>query len=717
MTWVLPIDQIGPEQVALVGGKATSLARLARAGLPAPGGLVVTRRAYDALLSTDGLGERIWMELGRRQLEQARWEELWDISLRIRNLFLRAKMPAALRAELTRTFSKTFSNKPVAVRSSSLLEDSPEASFAGLHESYLSISGADAIVDHLYLVWASLWSNRALLYRRELNLDVASSAMAVIVQELEPGSRSGVMFGHSPGDPGVAVVEAVWGLCQGLVDGTVEPDRFSLDRAEGALLSHSPVPRENQILPGPNGSQLESLPTDLRARAPLGDAELGTLWALYQQVEAAFEGPQDMEWTWTERGPIILQARPLTTGPKAADQRSWYLSLQDSFDGLVRLRARIEQEHMPGMVRTADELAAVDLAGLESSALAEQVRARRSAQEHWHKIYWDELIPFAHGVRIFGQVYNDRLRPEDPYKFTELLTGQDLEGMARNAALLDLSERLRRDPDLAERLPQSPDASGEADFDQTLSAYMTRYGDQACRWTGCTDNRAATVKLLLRQAGLPQRQRPAVDRSALEAAYLDAFPPEQRDFASQLLDLGRASWRLRDDDNLALGRIEVELERALAEVQRRVAAGRDLEMLKPLTPEEAEPMAGAGPEAKYQGPFLPHPRQLVGHPAGPGSATGPARVILRPDQIWDLQPGEVLVCDTLDPNMTFAAPLACAVVERRGGMLIHGAIIARELGIPCVTGVEAATERIRTGDVLTVDGHMGIVVVHGATRA
>lgn len=78
---------------------------------------------------------------------------------------------------------------------------------------------------------------------------------------------------------------------------------------------------------------------------------------------------------------------------------------------------------------------------------------------------------------------------------------------------------------------------------------------------------------------------------------------------------------------------------------------------------------------------------------------------------FNFQKGEVLVCDSLDPNMTFVAPLCAAIVERRGGMLIHGAIIAREYGIPCVTGIPNATEVINTGDTITVDGFLGIVTV------
>ena len=101
----------------------------------------------------------------------------------------------------------------------------------------------------------------------------------------------------------------------------------------------------------------------------------------------------------------------------------------------------------------------------------------------------------------------------------------------------------------------------------------------------------------------------------------------------------------------------------------------------------------------------------MGQPAGVGIAKGRARVVRRPEDLAHFKSGEILVCDAVDPNMTFVVPLAAAIVERRGGMLIHGAIIAREYGLPCVTGVPAATELIRNGDRLTIDGYLGIVTV------
>jgi pyruvate,water dikinase len=115
--------------------------------------------------------------------------------------------------------------------------------------------------------------------------------------------------------------------------------------------------------------------------------------------------------------------------------------------------------------------------------------------------------------------------------------------------------------------------------------------------------------------------------------------------------------------------------------------------------------------AETKTPYELKARQIVGQPAGPGIARGKARVIQSPSDLFEFKSGEVLVCDAVDPNMTFVVPISSGIVERRGGMLIHGAIIAREYGLPCVTGVPDATSLIRTGDTITVDGYLGIVII------
>jgi pyruvate,water dikinase len=117
-------------------------------------------------------------------------------------------------------------------------------------------------------------------------------------------------------------------------------------------------------------------------------------------------------------------------------------------------------------------------------------------------------------------------------------------------------------------------------------------------------------------------------------------------------------------------------------------------------------------DLKGTGSFVLRPKQMRGQPASQGIAYGKAHVILSNDALKDFQPGEVLVCDAIGPAMTYVMPMAAGIVERRGGMLIHGAIVAREYGIPCVTGVADATALIKTGDQVTVDGHFGLVTIN-----
>jgi hypothetical protein len=259
MNHVLNLADIRPRDRRVVGGKAFSLAVLAQNGIKVPLTLVVTTRAYHDFVSAAGLKGRILMELGRKSFKDLRWEEIWDISLRIRHMFLTTPLPAGLAASLGSGLGPHLPERCV-VRSSAPGEDSPQASFAGLHASFVNVSGIEAVLDHIKLVWASLWSDAALLYRRELGLNVQKSAMAVIVQEIVEGEKSGVVFGQNPQDDSQAVIEAVYGLNQGLVDGAVEPDRWLLDRETGAVAAYHPAPKESFMAPGEEGVRLAPLP-------------------------------------------------------------------------------------------------------------------------------------------------------------------------------------------------------------------------------------------------------------------------------------------------------------------------------------------------------------------------------------------------------------------------------------------------------------------------
>ena len=239
MTLIIPLSEIKKQDMSRVGGKAVALAIMAQHSLNVPDALCVTTDAYNSYVTTTGLRERILLELNRKQFKDMRWEELWDTSLRIRNMFLTTPLPTALAQDLREIIAPVFSDKAAVVRSSAPGEDSASTSFAGLHESYVNIKGTESIIEHIRLVWASLWSDAALLYRQELDLNIEKSLMAVVVQEIIDGEQSGVAFGKNPLNESEAVIEAIYGLNQGLVDGSVEPDRWIVDRKTGRIISHT----------------------------------------------------------------------------------------------------------------------------------------------------------------------------------------------------------------------------------------------------------------------------------------------------------------------------------------------------------------------------------------------------------------------------------------------------------------------------------------------
>ncbi len=722
MSSLIPLEQITAALRPQVGGKAFALARLAQLGFLVPRACCVPIQAYNAYVDATGLRERILMELHRKDFQEMRWEEIWDAALRIRNMFLTTPLPPTMAAGLTAAVAGFFGDAAVAVRSSAPGEDSAQASFAGLHESYVNIRGAAAIVQHIALVWASLWSDAALLYRQELGLEVAASAMAVVIQELVAGECSGVAFSRNPSDESQAVIEAVYGLNQGLVDGVVEPDRWFLDRRTQGLTHVPPSSRPAAYRPAGETIVLQELQPWQSASPPLTDDQVREIFALTQQAEAAFGCPQDVEWTIRQRRLYVLQSRPITTvATEKQDQRPWYLSLRRSYENLKVLRRRIEDELLPAMTAAAEALQQEDLAALADGELAAAIRRRQEIHNHWVAVYWRDFIPFAHGMRLFGQLYNDAMRPADPYEFMTLLAGAPLASLERNRRLAALAEEVRRDRDLAAQLRRRQYDTLPAEFKRALDEFLNRFGDLSCPTTGgqCQQGPEAILRLVAAMADQPPRA-PAQPKVAatLTQAFLDKFTGQKRQEAAAILELAQASYRLRDDDNLYLGRLESQKTAALQEARRRLQA-RGVDLPNPL-PEEEIIRALQDPAYRPQQPKPAEPtlspiqvqaRQLIGQPAGPGVARGPARVIHNFADLADFQPGDILVCDAVDPNMTFVVPLAAAVVERRGGMLIHGAIIAREYGLPCVTGVPDATRLIHTGELITVDGYLGIIIL------
>jgi phosphoenolpyruvate synthase/pyruvate phosphate dikinase len=707
-----------------VGGKGLALAKLHQQGFNVPQTLCIPCRIYEAYLAATRLKAKILLEMNRKPLDQMRWEEIWDISLRIRNLFLTTPIPQPTKTALAQLLTQYFQDNPVAVRSSAPGEDDASTSFAGLHQSYLNVAGADDILKHVKLVWASLYSDAALLYRNELGLDIQTSQMAVLLQELIPSEKSGVFFSINPSNSNESVLESVYGLNQGLVDGDVEPDRWILHRSSGKILSHIEPLRNRYATPEHKGIGFASLAESKSKKPPLNDQEIHQLWEIGRKLETLFGRPQDVEWTFHQDRLIVLQARPITSAgfQETDDKRTWYLSLHRSYANLKKLYDKIENHLIPEIISQAEKLGQTRLPSLATQKLCREIATRQAIFDHWVKVYWADFIPFAHGIRLFGQIYNDAVKPQDPYEFMALLESSGLRSVQRNDLLEALANLIRQDSNLKRILESGTSPDPTHPFCTMLDQFILEFGDLSCT-TGsgneCQYGETAIIRLLQEFAKRPplKPQIKGPDIKSLESGYINSFPEEKQAFAADVLHLGRESYRLRDDDNIHLGRIEARLMEAVSEGQRRLA---DPELavderamllvipaLSPVSgdaaPSAARHLSNEASKRWFQA------RQVVGHPAGPGIATGTARLIHKPQDLMDFKQGDVLICPGVDPNMTFVIPLAAAVVEERGGMLIHGAIIAREYGLPCITGAPDIMQLIQTGDRVTVDGYLGII--------
>ncbi len=737
--FVISLAEVRDTDEPLVGGKAARLATLSRAGFAVPDGFCLTIEAYQRFLTSAHLGDMIRMELGRKAFGDLRWEEIWDASLRIRSAFAAAAVPAEIASDIADAMGGFPLETHWAVRSTAPGEDSSQRSFAGLHDSYLGVMGFTPVLDAVRLVWASLWSDAAMLYRLELALDPGRSSMAVLLQPMRNEPVSGVAFGRDPVEfrADHALIEAVPGLCAGLVDGEVEPDRWRLKRFTGEVLDYRPGTREND---GP------SLPL-------LEDAHLVSLSKTLGNVESLLGWPPDLEWTGRGDKLTLLQARPITSPAASSDdKKAYYLTLRPGMDRLRVLQHRVADELIPELEAIGKRLASEPLEEWGDEQLAAALEERLGAVRRWRQIYRDDFIPFAHGVRRLAVYYNDAVRPEDPYEFVGLLRGEPLLAVRRNAAIAALADQVRssaalkdlvsraaleigHDPQiwkkgLLEQLRRLPEGGSFADRLATLLEEFLDIAYNTERLSDRPDLILHNILELARAAGSgpPQPLAPgSLSGSMLEERLMEAVGSDRHEEAREVLALGRVSWRLRDNDNLLLARVESQLLRAIHLAAGRLERASRLERGTRVSENAAavliealrRPSAGAVmlPAAEESEKAIPAaaleetPRQLVGQPAAPGMQTGRVRRIRTAEDLGQFQAGEVLVCDAIQPMVTHLVPLAAAVVERRGGMLIHGAIIARELGLPCVNGVAGAIELLHDGDIVTVDGYLGIVTV------
>ncbi len=331
--WVKWFSELSNKDVAIAGGKGASLAEMYNSKFPVPPGFIVTAQAYDYFIEKSGLRNIIMQILNETDVEDTK--KLEANVQKIHNLIETASLPEDMKSEIVEAYEmldvdkgkftgasdgalailRNSHEKPfVAVRSSATTEDLADASFAGQHESYLNVKGDESLLMHVKKCFSSLFTARAVYYRKKKGFYHEQSYLAVVVQKMIDSQKSGVMFSKNPlkNDNNI-VIEAVFGLGEGIVSGMISPDHYVLNK-ELEVIEHKVSDKKIALTRSSSGKTEQiTLKPEISNRDVLTGHELKVLGQYGLQLEEHYGKPQDIEFAIDNHGLYIVQSRPITT--------------------------------------------------------------------------------------------------------------------------------------------------------------------------------------------------------------------------------------------------------------------------------------------------------------------------------------------------------------------------------------------------------------------
>lgn len=365
-------DEVGKEDVALVGGKGANLGEMVQAGFPVPPGFIITSTAYREFLQENDLYQKIQHLIGL--IEYDKQESLEKISGQIETLIKKGKLSETFVNEVFRAYGKLsgkMKSALVAVRSSATAEDLPTASFAGQQETYLNTQGEANLILCIKDCWASLFHPRALFYRHEQKIDDMKVAIAVPIEKMIESEQSGILFSIDPvsNNKERIVIEAIFGLGEMIVQGEVTPDHYEVDKKSLTIVDKKISTQKRMLVKKNHENKIVSVPKEMQNKQKISDKHILELATLSKKLEKHYYFPQDSEWAIEKEHVYLVQTRPITTvgevEKKKAEQKltTVGLSLLLKGDGaspgiatgIVRI---LSSAHEVGMLQTGEVLVA-----------------------------------------------------------------------------------------------------------------------------------------------------------------------------------------------------------------------------------------------------------------------------------------------------------------------------------------------------------------------
>jgi phosphoenolpyruvate synthase/pyruvate phosphate dikinase len=834
MPIALNFDDARAQLPASTGGKGANLARLTRAGLPVPEGIILTAEAYDSFVEAAGpILDRV---------AQFSFDET-DMLDRECNELVHAleqlPVPESVTTVIREHLSALGLSAPVSVRSSSTTEDLAGAAFAGQHETYLNCIGVEEVANRVRQCWASLWSSRAVAYRRMAGFDLRATRMAVVIQRMAFCEVAGVGFSLNPvsGDLRQHVFDANYGLGESVVGGEAQIDHFEVDKTTAEVLKSQVATKHFKIVASESGSgtrKVQLAPGE-QSQPCLTPDQLRALSQLLNKVEGLYGYPQDIEWGFANGELKLLQSRPITRiparwtrdesaerFPSAITPLAWALveegfhkSLNYSFDlmGMPPFREKwfaMFEHYIYGNQNAVEIYASGAGSSIKIGSLAQLQAAipvlreqygwvlelpltwsrdldyylisigelmrepleQKSAGEIWAYVlkvkdlgaeYFLPNIAISITQRTLYRILHEMLKmmvgeAKAAATFDDLLAYCETKTGVVNKELHRLAARIAVRPELAARMralnsQEFLDAGGFAlhpELNQSFAKFLRDHGHREVEfdpyhptWVEAPWLVIENIKAMLdshREDPAHKERELKIKMSETEATLLSNVPPELRFFVREVIRLARSYTSLDDIEHYQTTRLTVPLRKGLKALGQRLhimgvvdvpmdvffanyqmldAAVRSNDSDSWKAMREAIMVEKTAYEThKHMTPVWQWPRTsndeqtiggLTGLPGSPGLAKGQVFKVFGSEDFAHFPKGAVLVARTTNPAWTPLFYKAVAVITESGGPLSHGAVTAREIGLPAVMSVRGVLSTLENGQTVMVDGTAGRV--------
>jgi pyruvate,water dikinase len=322
---VVWLEEVGKEDIAIVGGKGASLGEMLRAELPVPRGFAVTAQAFRRFIDENGVGDELYSSL---EINVDDADALREAEKKAKKIIMGAKIPHDIEKSIKSKYKELCKREGneafVAVRSSATAEDLPDASFAGQQDTFLNVKGEQNVFEAVKKCWASLYGARAIYYRVKQGFDHRKVNLCAVVQIMVDAEKAGVMFSSHPstGEP-LTIIEGAWGLGETVVSGAVSPDYYVVDRRTRKITERKVATKNVMHTKDPKTGKTVELPVPegKKNAKVLDDDEILKLVELGEVVEELYGIPQDVEWAIKNKEIFMLQSRPITTIKKKKEPK------------------------------------------------------------------------------------------------------------------------------------------------------------------------------------------------------------------------------------------------------------------------------------------------------------------------------------------------------------------------------------------------------------